>query len=632
MVLIAAALWASAASAAPLEVYGRLPNIEAAAVSPGGEMLGVISTDGEQRKIVIQRLSDNKLIQVLNAGTTKVRDLAWAGPDHLIITTSKTSILENVEAPRDEYMMAFDFNLALGKIKPLLEDADGSLNVILDQPVIRTLKGKPTVFLQGIHFMPSGAGAPTVYRVELDTDRSKQAEDPSFYANDWLVGQDGEVVAQTQYQVKSGRWSLKLKAPGGAWRESRVMQFESGYPVLLGLGRDGRTALVQEYVEGGLALREVTPDGAWGEPLALQDDDTPIFDPERHNLIGYYALVGEEDRYTFFDPRDQQVWKVITSAYPGQRVHLVSWSGDRMKVVVLVDSPTEGPAYAVVNRTTHQAAWLGTVYDNLGADGVSPVRPIRFKARDGLEITGYLTIPRGAEAKNLPLVVFPHGGPAARDEPGFDWWAQAMASRGYAVLQVNFRGSDGFGPKFLQAGYGEWGRKMQTDLSDGVRFLAGEGSIDPKRACIVGASYGGYAALAGATLDADVYRCAVSVAGLSDLKKFVVWSKTNKGLGAQRYWIRFMGAENAKDPSMAEISPAEHADRVKAPILLIHGKDDTVVPLEQSRVMADALKAAGKRVDLVVLDSTDHWLTRGETRLAMLQTVMAFLEKNNPLH
>ena len=204
------------------------------------------------------------------------------------------------------------------------------------------------------------------------------------------------------------------------------------------------------------------------------------------------------------------------------------------------------------------------------------------------------------------------------------------ASRGYAVLQVNFRGSAGFGAQHLQAGYGQWGRKMQTDLSDGVRHLAGQGLIDPARVCIVGASYGGYAALAGATLDRGVYRCAASVAGVSDLRRMVGWSKTNKGRTAQKYWIRFMGADDPDDPVLRELSPAEKVEGVTTPILLVHGRDDTVVPLEQSAIMQRALEKAGNPAEMVVMNGEDHWLSRGETRLRMLNAVTMFLEKNNP--
>jgi dipeptidyl aminopeptidase/acylaminoacyl peptidase len=150
--------------------------------------------------------------------------------------------------------------------------------------------------------------------------------------------------------------------------------------------------------------------------------------------------------------------------------------------------PTDGAGFALVDLENGATQALGLEYPGLTSADISPVRPVMFKAADGLEISGYLTLPPGRDPKKLPLVVFPHGGPAARDEPGFDWWAQAMASRGYAVLQINYRGSEGFGWKFMSAGFGEWGGKMQTDLTDGVRYLAAQGTIDPARACIVGAS------------------------------------------------------------------------------------------------------------------------------------------------
>ena len=171
---------------------------------------------------------------------------------------------------------------------------------------------------------------------------------------------------------------------------------------------------------------------------------------------------------------------------------------------------------------------------------------------------------------------------------------------------------------------------MQTDLSDGVRYLAQQGIIDPKRVCIVGASYGGYAALAGVTLGSDVYRCAVSVAGISDLRRFRRWIGDRFDWLDQRYWDRFIGTSDKNDPALAAISPIEHVNAVTAPVLLIHGRDDTVVPFEQSDVMESALKHAGKSVELVTMKHEDHWLSHGETRLQMLEACVAFLKANNP--
>jgi dipeptidyl aminopeptidase/acylaminoacyl peptidase len=302
-------------------------------------------------------------------------------------------------------------------------------------------------------------------------------------------------------------------------------------------------------------------------------------------------------------------------------------------LVVQVVGATDGDVFALVDLKTGGSTLLGAEYKGVAPEELAPVRPISYRAADGRQIDAYLTLPKGRDAKALPLVVLPHGGPAARDEPGFDWWAQALASRGYAVLQPQFRGSGGLGVELLSAGYGEWGRKMQTDLSDGVRDLAAKGIADPKRVCIVGASYGGYAALAGATLDAGVYRCAVAVAGISDLHRFLAWERGSGGskhTSVMRYWDRYMGAKSPDDPALDEISPAKRLEKLSAPILLIHGRDDTVVPIEQSQIMLDALKKAGKPAEMVTLQSEDHWLSRSETRLQMLEATVKFLEANNP--
>ena len=173
---------------------------------------------------------------------------------------------------------------------------------------------------------------------------------------------------------------------------------------------------------------------------------------------------------------------------------------------------------------------------------------------------------------------------------------------------------------------------MQTDLSDGVRYLSAQGVVDAKRVCIVGASYGGYAALAGVTLETGVYRCAAAVAGVSNLKRFLQ-SRTFAGYrdnSTLRYWTRLLGVESQKDPELAEISPILNLDRLTAPVLLVHGRDDTIVPYDQSIFMAAALKAAGKPVEFVTLNGEDHWLSRSDTRLQMLTAVVAFVEKHNP--
>jgi len=620
----------------PLSVYGRLPNIEQIEISPDGAKLAIAVTDGEKRMLVIREaVQGGKMIAGLNFGDTKLRGVRWAGSEHVLVTISSTAQPFGLSGPRQEYWMAFDFNLVTKKQRSLMEGQEEAMNVVLDAPAVRILDGVPYAFVEGVHFVDN-YGQNTLYKTNLKTGVTRMMGAAGNKDTDgWLVTPDGEPLAQSRYDEKAGAWSLQIKGDRG-WNTAERVVSKMGSLGLAGLGRDGRSVLVwmdDEKDEDTTVLNEYAPDGSH---VVIPDSakfDSLIHAPDGASLVGAFSLVGDDRRYTFFDAKLQASWNAVVKAFPGDQVSLASWSDDKRQLVVQVDSATLGPAYALVDLNTKSARFLAEVYQGLTPQGVSKVEPIKYKAADGLAITGYLTLPYGKDPKNLPLVVLPHGGPKSRDTLEFDWWSQALASRGYAVLRPNFRGSAGFGWPFVEAGFGQWGKAMQTDLSDGVRHLAKQGVIDPKRVCIVGASYGGYAALAGATLDRGVYRCAASIAGPSDMKRFLVDKnrlyESSKN-STMRFWLQYMGAEGLKDPDLAAISPSQMADKVEIPILLIHGKDDTVVPYVQSTLMADALKKAGKPVELVTLPGEDHWLSRGATRLQMLNSVVGFLEKNNP--
>lgn len=632
-VLAARLALAAPAAAAPLEAYGRLPFVEQIALSPNGHMLAYVITDGDKRFAVIKDLDTGRIVSGIKAGETKVRAIQWAGSNHLIITVSVTGYIVDVETPRGEWSMAIDYNLArkrqLGLMSNIYDDAHqtDTLNVIDGAPDIRMIGGHPYAFVQGTVFVDS-KGRTGLFKIDLDdNDRGVIVSQGFENTQGYAVDARGKAVAEEEYDAQKSRWTLKINRDGG-WKEVNRATAAIEHPALMGLGRDGASIAVAFNTDKGSVLRELSPDGTtWGDPVP--SPDALIWDAATYRMIGKYDLDGDEAKYEFFDPADEAAWKSVVRAYPGSTVSLSSISDNHRRMILRVDSPADGPSYALLDLDTRHADWIADEYVGLKGEDIAARQAIAFKARDGLALTGYLTLPNGRPGKALPLVVLPHGGPADRDDPGFDWWAQAIASRGYAVLQVNYRGSDGFGWDLLSAGFGQWGKLMQTDLSDGVRYLARQGTIDPARVCIFGGSYGGYAALAGATLDPGVYRCAVSVAGPADLRRFVAdWkeSEGDQGVGSQRYWLRYMGPQAGLDA----ISPARLADKAAVPILLIHGRDDTVVPYVQSQLMAEALRKAGRSVELVTLQKEDHWLSRGETRLLMLQSAMAFIEKNNP--
>jgi dipeptidyl aminopeptidase/acylaminoacyl peptidase len=391
--------------------------------------------------------------------------------------------------------------------------------------------------------------------------------------------------------------------------------------------------LLQYEGEKGEVIEQLPLDGSPAKPVseALSLDE-PIHDRQTRQWIGTITD-GDAPRYAMFSPAFEARVRGALKAFPGYRAQLISWSADFNRMIMFTEGGDDSGTYWIVDIATKKANPLGSAYPLIQAQDVGPVKMIDYKAADGLALRGVLTLPPGRVSKTLPLVVMPHGGPQDRDYPGFVGWAQAYASRGYAVFQPNFRGSNGYGAKFVEAGYGEWGRKMQTDISDGVAELARQGLIDPKRACIVGASYGGYAALAGVTVQQGLYRCAVSFAGVADPARML--EDENEAAGDQstaatRYWKTFMGVDKSGWDSLKAISPVNLAARADAPILLIHGKDDVTVRINQSDAMERALKRAGKPVERITLDGTDHYLLLEDTRIATLKASVDFVLKYNP--
>jgi dipeptidyl aminopeptidase/acylaminoacyl peptidase len=294
------------------------------------------------------------------------------------------------------------------------------------------------------------------------------------------------------------------------------------------------------------------------------------------------------------------------------------------RVVVSASSPDRPTSHYVFTVPTQKLALLGHEYPAFGEEVLAPVRTVTYTARDGLELQAVLTLPNGKEAKNLPIIVLPHGGPGARDEENFDWWTQFLADRGYAVLQPNYRGSTGFGNAFYEAGQGEWGLKMQDDVDDALAWAVAEGIADKGRACIAGGSYGGYVAMRAAERNPDLYRCSVSFAGVSDLKKLLTFDRQFlNDLATADYW-------NNRATDLDAVSPIHRPQAVGIPVLVVHGKRDLRVPVAQSRDYASALQKAGKNATYIEQPLGDHHFTRQEDRLQFLQAMETFLDQYNP--
>jgi dipeptidyl aminopeptidase/acylaminoacyl peptidase len=426
---------------------------------------------------------------------------------------------------------------------------------------------------------------------------------------------------------------LKLHT-GHSWKDTASFDASADRGAAVwGMDADGKSLIRTTHDSSGRAIL-VRRDMASGSESPLFSD--PVYDvgdavedPWTRRIIGA-SYSAAKTEFHYFDPSREALQKGLEAAFPGLSVDAVSFDLAKDKVIAAVDGPRRPLAYYLLDRTTHQATLFGAAYPNLKETDLGEMKPYPYTARDGLAIPAYVTLPPGKTPKNLPTIVMPHGGPDARDEIRFDWWAQFLASRGYVVLQPNFRGSFGFGHKFTEAGLQQWGLKMQDDITDGVKKLLADGIADPKRVCIVGASYGGYAALAGATFTPDLYACAVSVAGISDLPKMMQRERARYGKhsGVVSFWISRIGSPYDDSDRLRAASPARHADLVKCPVLLMHGDKDSSVLIEQSEIMADALTRAGKDVTFVKLEGDDHSLELGATRIKMLSELERFLKSH----
>ena len=543
-------------------------------------------------------------------------------------------------------------NLALGT--PEVVIAEGKAELIGPYLEMRglSMNGQPT---KRVYLWRSD---PETGQGKLINDGGGDLDRENRYVDDWLLDRQGNIIARSVYSFRNEQFSIERKVDG-KWKPvltRKIVTLDGTFaPFMTGLGRDGQSIVIFDAEPGtsGADRRfhyyELAADGTISAALEPGDATRyrPIFNPETGRLAGF-VQTGEAPEYSLTDPLMSALYRKAQDAAPGQAVTVVSTARDPHRMVIFAQGGEEPGAYHFIDFTTGKALEIGDIHPEVPSEWVASQKSVSYKASDGLEIGALLTLPPKPEPKRLPLIVLPHDGPQAHDSRGFDWLAQVLASRGYLVLQPNYRGSDGAGPAFMAAGKGQWGRRMQSDLADGVRYLVGQGVADPARVCIIGNGYGGYAALEGA-MTPETWRCAASLGGISDIGDYVGWVKGKRplpdpdqiaSLTADPEWPRAFSPDPGSvsivtgylgNPSgWNALSPRNQVSDIKAPVLLVHQADDRAVPVRQSRQMRDALQAAGKAVTYAELPGSDHELMTEEPRLATADAVLKFLAVYNP--
>lgn len=608
--------------------YAQLPFVEGARLSPDGLWIaGQFAVNGSQRIVVISPFDSNSLNQAALPDDVEVRSMQWVGNDNLLIRIMAIRPLDGGDRAYISRVVAL--NRKTEKFTKLMwelggQDAADVLWVPKDGSTRILLGGQNSIYM-GDDFWPA------VYSVDVTNGRHTTEANPRAEVLDWIADTSGVVrAAISNDRAKGTRTLLYRGKKGSAFdRKDRRAFDDLEVPVMIRAnenkmlvlrpGTDGRDALVEIDGDSGAVLQTLYQ----AEPGV--DIEGVRYDDSGNEILGVYLGGAAPDPLHWLDPALGELQKAFEKSLNGRRARIVSLSADRQRMLVRVDKPDEAGRlyyFDTADGNLHLFANLNSATNGTRA---GKMEKVHYKARDGLEIEAIMTTPPGREAKNLPVVILPHGGPWAHDTMDWDYWAQFIASRGYLVIQPNFRGSTGYGEAFLKKGEGQLGLAMQDDVNDALAWAAKQGMANPKRACVVGASYGGYVAMWGAARDPDMWKCSISIAGVANLRREV------NDFGDLLFGKRYREQWQKMTPDFPAVSPINHIDAIKVPMLLIHGKKDLTVDHAQSQSMFNKMKSAGKNVEFVSLPKADHYFTREPDRLALLSAIEAFLAKHNPV-
>lgn len=635
----------AAAAPPPASAFGRLPAVQQAAIAPSGERIAILGETRGARTVSIATL-DQPGLPALDLGDIEALDIRWAGDAYVLATTAFWS--SPLDGGRSVYRLerTLAINTKAEAVSRLLmsDDLSGQL---LEQPIVGVVDGPPARVMMiglGVAMGPTGfadmhmkretgSTVLNLLRVAPETGKGVVTETGEYATESWEVDRDGDARLRLGTNSITHTFRVDGRAKGTKlWRQLWSSQDREARRALYGYAdQDDAVYVLEDTDQGMQPYRVALKDGARTPVGRPSTGATPslVWDRHRGAVIGV-TVADDLPSTEWLDPDFASLHATLSKVFKGRVVELTDWSRDRSRLILRASSSDEPAGWYMFDRARKELSPLGLEYPELAGQTFGETRFFRYKARDGLEIPAYLTLPRGAGLRP-PLIVLPHGGPASRDTYDFDYLTQFLASRGYAVLRPQYRGSFGFGRAFEEAGEGQWGLKMQTDLLDGVAAVGALGVADASRVCIVGASFGGYAAMAGLAFHPEAYRCAASIEGISDLGLMIVEDSRLYGRESAAVEGLRRSIADLKTEAVLAQSPRRNVSGVKGPLLLIHAERDTIVPIEQSRLMAEAMQQAGKAVDLVTLPDDNHYLAKPANRVRMLEALEAFLAKNLPV-
>ncbi len=615
-----------------LKDYGGLPNMSMVTISPNGQLLAYRNTTEKLDALVVLSLSDKKVLSTIDLSNIEPDGIFFINDDQIIFRASEYTRVAGFRGKFD-LSTAFVHSIKDKKTRQLLIPGE---KILAGQTGLGGIVGITPdgnyalmpAFTQVDNHFPTPKYA--LYKVNLKKKNLRVVHAGDYQAVDFFVNAEGDAIAQEEFDERNSEHRI-LSLQNNKWVKIFSEETKIRNRAFVGLTPDYKSLVMlltdesnrKSYYTMSLA------DGSIKGPLLSRDNaDIEGVITNVNRVVFGVRYSGFTPSYQFFDEKLNQRMKDVVAQFPEQSVWLIHWSPDWKHWVVNVEG-SDYPDDFFLFSDNAEPKFLASGRPNILPEQLHPIGKATYVARDGMKIPSLLTIPRDkvSAIKNLPTIIYPHGGPASYDRIGFNPFAQALAAQGYLVMQPQFRGSTGFGYNHYQSGLGEWGKKMQDDITDAVKFLTSKGYADPKRICIMGASYGGYAALAGGAFTPELYKCVVSINGLGDLNDMYSWDKSQDGAKSESaaYWALQYGKGDIDKNKLAQVSPLNSADKFGAPALLIHSENDKIVPIRQSQDMAKALKKNNKSVELIELEGDNHHLTEGPTRQQALEASIKFI-------
>ncbi len=618
----------------PVEDFFKRSLFTSFQLSPDGQYLAAVTPlfENDRRNIAVINLETREAAAITGVKDRDVTGYMWANDDRILFFMDNDG---------NESFGIFAVNKDGSKPRTLIEPAEtqirGGSFVVLTASVLNTLEDDKDEVLVSVPRQYHDTVVQDVKRMNIYNGKMRNVERNPGNIAGWLSNDDGEIIGAVALE-DGMRKVLYRESEKDDWTTLVEFKVAEGGFTPAWLSDDGERMWVRS---------NITPEGEERDKAAIYEYDLEnkklgklIFEHPEVDVGGVVASDVKDDAvmvtynadkpgYHYVDAEWERMMTSIKAAFPEKQVSLSSATEDEDKFVFTVWSDRNPAAYYLFDRESNKMEELAIAYEWLPEENLAKMEPVDIEARDGLILPAYLTLPPGSDGKGLPLVVNPHGGPRARDSWGFNPEVQLLANRGYAVLQVNFRGSTGFGQEFDKAGWGKWGAEMQNDVTDAVQWAVDEGIADPDRVCIYGASYGGYAAMAGITFTPELYQCAINYVGVTDIPLlFETMPAQWKMLRAEMK--RTIG--DYDDPEeradMAARSPINHVDKIRVPLLMGYGEEDPRVVIDHALNLEEKLKAHDVDYELIIKEDEGHGFRKLENQVEWYTKVVNFLDEN----